>query len=78
MKKVYDNSKVKSALLIIGTTIGVYLVFRYALFLFLPFILAYFAAKLILPIINWMYRKIRMPRMISATILIIILAGLLV
>ncbi|HEX3021032.1 MAG TPA: AI-2E family transporter, partial [Lachnospiraceae bacterium] len=47
-------------------------------FLFLPFILAYFAAKLILPIINWMYRKIRMPRMISATILIIILAGLLV
>ncbi|WP_167957797.1 sporulation integral membrane protein YtvI [Anaerosporobacter faecicola] len=71
------GSKVKTALLIVGTTIAVYLFFRYALFMFVPFILAYFFTKLLRPIVNWIYDKIKMLRMISTTILLLLLVVLL-
>lgn len=71
-----NRAKVKTVLLIIGTSIVVYLFFRYALFMFVPFILAYFITKLLRPVVNWLYEKIKMLKMISTTILLIILVSI--
>lgn len=77
MGKDRDRAKVKTVLLIIGTTIAVYLFFRYALLMFVPFILAYFFTKLLRPIVNFIYNKIKMLKMISTTILLIMLVGII-
>lgn len=77
MEKGADHSKRKTVLLIIGTTIAVYLFFRYALLLFIPFILAYFFTKLLRPIVNLLYNKIKMLKMISTTLLLIILVTII-
>jgi sporulation integral membrane protein YtvI len=75
VEKEWNRAKVKTVLLIIGTTIAVYLFFRYALLMFVPFILAYFFTKLLRPIVNYLYNKIKMLKMISTTIVLIMLIG---
>lgn len=77
VEKDIKRTKIKTVLLIIGTSIVVYLFFRYALLMFVPFILAYFFTKLLRPIVNWLYNKIKMLKMISTTILLIILVGII-
>lgn len=59
------------------TTIGVYLAFRYILPLILPFIFAYFIAWIIRPITEFLYNKIKLPRIIGGIISITILTGIL-
>ena len=77
MEKEKKHAKVKIVLLIIGTSIVVYLFFRYALLMFVPFILAYFFTKLLRPVVDWLYNKIKMLKMISTTVLLIIMVGIL-
>ena len=77
VEKDIKRAKVKTVLLIIGTSIVVYLFFRYALLMFVPFILAYFFTKLLRPIVNWLYKKIKMLKMISTTVLLIILVAII-
>jgi len=60
--------RVKCALTIAVTTIGVYLGFRYFLPLLLPFLAAYFLAWIIRPITEFLYRKLKLPRIIGGTI----------
>lgn len=77
MEQDFKSKKIKIALLIVGTGITVYLLFRYALLMFVPFILAYFFTKLLRPVVNWLYKKIHMLKMISTTILLVILVGII-
>lgn len=76
MEKEKKHAKVKIVLLIIGTSIVVYLFFRYALLMFVPFILAYFFTKLLRPVVDWLYNKIKMLKMISTTVLLVIMVGI--
>ncbi|MBS5934687.1 MAG: sporulation integral membrane protein YtvI [Clostridiales bacterium] len=77
VEKDTNRTKIKTVLLIIGTSIVVYLFFRYALLMFVPFILAYFFTKLLRPVVDWLYNKIKMLKMISTTILLIILVSII-
>ncbi|WP_310601936.1 sporulation integral membrane protein YtvI [Anaerosporobacter sp.] len=77
VEREISRIKIKTVLLVIGTTIAVYLFFRYALLMFVPFIVAYFFTKLLRPIVNWLYDKIKMLKMISTTILLIMLVTLI-
>lgn len=63
--------------LTVGLTImGVYISFRYLLPLFLPFVAAYFIAWLIRPTTEFLYKKIKMPRVIGGTLSLIALVAL--
>ncbi len=56
------NNKTKLLYVIIAAIIGVYVGFEYILPLFTPFVLAYFIAWILLPLVRFLNRKIRMPR----------------
>lgn len=68
--------RLKWYLTVILTIIGVYISFRYLLPLFLPFVAAYFIAWLIRPTTEFLYKKIKMPRMIGGTLSLIALVAL--
>lgn len=65
--------RIKWIVIVIATTVGVYLGFRYLLPLFLPFIFAYFIAWMIRPVTEFLYRRLKVPRMIGGSIAILIL-----
>lgn len=72
------SGQCKSILLAIGTTIGIYLAFRYILPIVVPFLFAYFLAKLILPVITFLQNKLKLPKCLSrgaAVIGMALLAG---
>lgn len=62
------NNRTKLLLVIITAIIGVYFGFQYILPLFTPFILAYFIAWLLSPIVRILYRKLRMPKLLGGII----------
>ncbi len=64
----------KMILLAIGTTVGVYLGFKYILPLVVPFLFAYFLAKMLVPIITFLHEKLKLPKTLSSMITVITLA----
>jgi sporulation integral membrane protein YtvI len=68
--KIKDENKtrLKILLIIAGTTLAVYLGFRFILPLILPFLFAYFLAWLIRPSTEFLYRKLKIPRIIGGTV----------
>ncbi len=57
--------RIKCLIIITITTLGVYLGFKYILPLILPFLFAYFLAWIIRPSTEFLYRKLKMPRIIG-------------
>lgn len=68
--------RLKWYLTVVLTIVGVYLCFRYLLPLLLPFVFAYFIAWLIRPTTEFLYKKIKMPRMIGGTLSLLALLSL--
>lgn len=65
---IINNNKIKLLLILIVSTAGVYIGFEYILPLFIPFILAYLIAAAILPVVRFLYHKIRMPKIFGGII----------
>ena len=65
------NLKLIASLIII--TFIVYLLFRFMLGLILPFIFAYFLSWIIRPVTEKLYEKLKVPRLIGSTFLLLIL-----
>lgn len=65
------NLKLIASLIII--TLIVYLFFRFMLGLILPFIFAYFLSWIIRPVTERLYDKLKIPRLVGGTILLLIL-----
>jgi len=62
---------------IIGVTAGVYLLFRYALPLFAPFVAAYLLAGAVRPAVRFLKRKLHIPAGVGAAVLISLLVAAL-
>ena len=60
--------KRKLAMAILGSTIAVYLFFRYLFFVFFPIILALGVGKILMPAIRFLKRKCHLPRVISVVL----------
>lgn len=67
----------RKVLIIIGTTLAVYLSFRYILPLVLPFFVAYLLAKSLLPMVNFLHKKLKFPRTFSAVIMVLTLTSII-
>lgn len=68
----------KLIIVLIGTTLGVYLSFKYILPLVVPFLFAYFLARMLLPIITFLNKKFKIPKSISSFITILVFALILI
>lgn len=62
------NNKTKLLYVIAAAIIGVYIGFEYILPLFIPFVLAYFIAWILLPAVRFLQRKIHMPKLFGGVI----------
>lgn len=67
--------RLKGILAITATTLLVYLGFRYILPLILPFLIAYFLAWITRPVTEFLYRRLKIPRIVGGTFSILILTG---
>lgn len=76
--KIKISNKTKLLCVIIISILGVYIGFEYILPLFIPFILAYFIAWLLLPIVRFLNKKIHMPKLASGIISLVILTSVFV
>lgn len=65
---IHANNKSKLLYVIIITIIGVYIGFQYILPLFIPFIVAYFIAWCLLPIVRFLNQKLKIPKIIGGII----------
>lgn len=65
------QDKYKYILKVLGTTIGVYLMFKYIFPLIVPFVLAYLLSSCILPIAKWCENKYKIPRTLVGGILLL-------
>ena len=74
---VENKPRIRNIFIIIVTTLGVYLVFQYILPLILPFLFAYFLAWMIRPSTEFLYRKMKLPRIIGGTLSITVLLAVL-
>ncbi|HPE95155.1 MAG TPA: sporulation integral membrane protein YtvI, partial [Bacillota bacterium] len=61
-----------------GIALALFLVFKYALPLFLPFVLAWIVAALLQPVIRFLGDKVKIPKKISVLVLVVTAIGLLV
>lgn len=72
------NSRTKLLLIVIVAIIGVYLGFEYILPLFVPFLLAYFIAWMLMPVVKFLTFRFHLPRMIGGILSMVLLGtGLL-
>lgn len=69
------NNKTKLLYVIAAAIIGVYIGFEYILPLFIPFVLAYFVAWILLPAVRFLQRKIHMPKLFGGVITLGILGS---
>lgn len=72
------------ALLVLLAVVGIVLSFRrvvsilwYVVMLFFPFILGYLFSQLINPLANWLQRRLKLPRQISAILVIVLTVGIM-
>lgn len=61
-----------------GIALGLFLIFKYALPLFLPFVLAWIIAAMLQPIIRFLDSKVKIPKKVSVLVLVVTVIGLLV
>ncbi len=73
MSWIENRPRMKFLLIISGTTLGVYLGFRYLLPLIIPFLFAYFLAWIIRPSTEFLYRRLKLPRIIGGTLSLTVL-----
>ncbi|WP_276929668.1 sporulation integral membrane protein YtvI [Herbinix luporum] len=71
------NDRVKFFIKGIIIILGVYLGFRFILPLILPFIFAYFLAWIVRPVTEFLYKKIKIPRIIGGSISLILLLSII-
>ncbi|MDI9488343.1 MAG: sporulation integral membrane protein YtvI [Bacillota bacterium] len=71
------NDRVKFFIKGIIIILGVYLGFRFILPLILPFIFAYFLAWIVRPVTEFLYKKIKIPRIICGSISLILLLSII-
>lgn len=62
---IHLDKKTKLVCVMVITVIGVYFGFEYILPLFVPFLVAYFIAWVLRPIVGFLNHKLRMPRLIA-------------
>lgn len=74
--EILNNSKVKMSIIIILTVLGVYIGLEYVLPLFAPFILAYLIASGLLPIVKFLNRKTRLPKLLGGILSLSLLGAL--
>jgi sporulation integral membrane protein YtvI len=67
--------RVKAIAKVALITFGVYLGFRFLLPLVLPFIIAYFLAWIIRPITEFLFRRMKIPRLIGGTFTLLVLVA---
>lgn len=67
----------KKIIIISLVTVAVYLIFRFLLPLFLPFVFAFLLAWALTPFVKFMSRKLRFPVMFSSVVGLIILLGII-
>ena len=65
---INNNNKMKLLFVIIVSIIGVYFGFEYILPLFTPFLLAYLIAWILLPLVKFLNRTFRMPKMLGGVL----------
>lgn len=71
------NTKTKLLMILFVTTIGVYLGFTYILPLFIPFMIAYFFAWCLLPIVNFLHRTCKIPKLLGGAIALLLLGTII-
>ncbi len=74
---IENRPRLKYLLIIAATSLGVYLGFKYILPLILPFLFAYFLAWIIRPSTEFLYRKLRFPRILGGTLSLGVLLAIL-
>lgn len=72
------NNKTKLIIAMVLTIIGVYFGFQYILPLFAPFIIAYFIAWILMPVVKFLTEKLKFPRVVSAILSLGVFGSLLV
>lgn len=70
------NNKVKMLGIVILTVLGVYIGLEYVLPLFAPFIIAYLVAAALSPVVKFLNRKIRLPKLLGAILSLSLLSAL--
>lgn len=70
-----NNDKVKMLLVTILTVMGVYIGLEYILPLFAPFIVAYLIASALLPLVKFLNRKTRLPKLLGGILSLSILGA---
>lgn len=71
-----ERTDYKQILILFGTTLAVYISFRYLLPLVTPFLLAYLIAILLYPIANYLKKKWRISNGVAGSVLVVLLIGL--
>lgn len=64
---------IKKILIIVLTTLVVYLGFKYLLPLILPFVVAYFLAWIIRPVTEFLYKRLKISRLVGGTFSLLVL-----
>lgn len=62
----FSLTGLRSALILIGTTLAVWLSFRYLLSLIVPFLFAFIFAHLLRPVVGWLHTRLHLPVIISS------------
>lgn len=76
-KSVFFQEKYIKVYKAAGVTIGVYLLFRYALALFAPFVAAYLVAGAVRPVVLFLKRRLHIPMSIGGALVLLLLLGVL-
>ncbi|WP_313130149.1 sporulation integral membrane protein YtvI [Anaerocolumna sp.] len=75
---IHLKNKTKLIVAMVLTIIGVYFGFQYILPLFAPFVIAYFIAWILMPSVNFLNKKLKFPRVISAILSLGVLGSLVI
>lgn len=73
-----SSYKTKLICILCISTLGVFFGFRFIMPLFAPFIVAYFFAWMLSPLVRFLNNKIKMPKLTSAILSLIFIGGILV
>ncbi len=73
----FNRQRLRHQMWLIGlSVIGVYVGFRYLVPLFFPFLIAFLIAKLIMPVVNFMRKRLQFPLLFSSLVSLILFLGI--
>lgn len=75
--KLWENKRIRLFIKLIIITLSVYLGFRFILPLILPFIVAYLLAWIVRKPTEFLYRKVRIPRIVGGSLSLLVLISLI-